>query len=302
MEREIQLSHISNIAKYASQFSSLGKEYIFSRITNTTPLPKFATAPIRINGVSILLCLSGSIEVDVNLTPNKVDENTLLVVGPNNIINIKHVDGDNLDTYLFVISPEFIRDINLDINVLQNVHISHDAPPSIKLNETEMTLLRRYFDLLHFNTVSNPDDIYARSISRCLIASVFYQLFQFAHKYRKEPDTDEADPRISRRSTYVRDFLNLVHTHFRSERSVGFYASKLFISPKYLSLIIKESTGQSAAEWIDKYVILEAKNLLRFSGKNIQQIAYELNFNNQSSFGKYFKHLTGMSPSKFQRN
>ena len=52
---------------------------------------------------------------------------------------------------------------------------------------------------------------------------------------------------------------------------------------------------------IDEFVILEAKNLLRFSGKNIQQIAYELNFPNQSSFGKYFKHLTGMSPSEYQR-
>ena len=49
-------------------------------------------------------------------------------------------------------------------------------------------------------------------------------------------------------------------------------------------------------------VILEAKNLLRYSGKNIQQVAYELNFSNQSSFGKYFKHLTGMSPSQFQKS
>ena len=93
----------------------------------------------------------------------------------------------------------------------------------------------------------------------------------------------------------------LVSQHYRKERGVAFYASKLFISPKYLSLIIKESTGQSAARWIDNFVILEAKNLLRFSGKNVQQVAYELNFTNQSSFGKYFKHLTGMSPTKFQR-
>ena len=85
-------------------------------------------------------------------------------------------------------------------------------------------------------------------------------------------------------------------------RSVAFYAGKLFISPKYLSLIIKESTGKSATDVIDSYVVLEAKNLLRFSGKNIQQVAYELNFPNQSSFGKYFKHLTGMSPSEYQRS
>ncbi len=83
---------------------------------------------------------------------------------------------------------------------------------------------------------------------------------------------------------------------------MAFYADKLFISPKYLSLIIKEALGRSAAEVIDDYVILEAKNMLRFSGKNIQQVSYELNFPNQSSFGKYFKHLVGMSPSEYQRS
>ena len=68
-----------------------------------------------------------------------------------------------------------------------------------------------------------------------------------------------------------------------------------------MSLIIKEATGRTAAQWIDDYVIMAAKKLLRFSGKNIQQVAYELNFSNQSAFGKYFKRITGMSPTDFQR-
>ncbi len=96
--------------------------------------------------------------------------------------------------------------------------------------------------------------------------------------------------------------MRLVRKHFRYERTVGFYADKLCISPKYLSLVVKEATNRSAAQIIDEYVILEAKNLLRFSGKNVQQVAYELNFPNQSSFGKYFKHLTGMSPTEFQNS
>ena len=96
--------------------------------------------------------------------------------------------------------------------------------------------------------------------------------------------------------------MQLVHRHHGSERTVRFYADKLFISPKYLSILIKEATGKSAAEWIDEFVILEAKNLLRFSGKNIQHVAYALNFPNQASFGKYFKHITGMSPSQYLRS
>lgn len=93
--------------------------------------------------------------------------------------------------------------------------------------------------------------------------------------------------------------MSLVQQHHRRERSVTFYADRLYISPKYLSLVIKEATGRSAGQWIDDMVVLEAKNLLRFSGKNVQQVAYELNFPNQSAFGKYFKHLTGSSPTQY---
>ena len=84
------------------------------------------------------------------------------------------------------------------------------------------------------------------------------------------------------------------------ERSVTFYAEKLCITPKYFSTLIKKQTGKSAAQWIDDYVILEAKNLLKFSGMSIQEIAYHLNFSTQSFFGKYFKHQTGLSPSEYR--
>lgn len=117
-----------------------------------------------------------------------------------------------------------------------------------------------------------------------------------------EEDADEQLRPRSRRVLYTHEFVRLVRKYFRMEHSVRFYANKLCISPKYLSLVVKETSGRTAAEIIDEYLLLEAKNLLRFSGKNIQQVAYELNFSNQSSFGKYFKHLTGLSPSEFQNS
>lgn len=143
--------------------------------------------------------------------------------------------------------------------------------------------------------------LYVKSIARNLVSALVYEMMEIAVKY-DEPVNDENNRYKSRRIGYVHDFMQLVTRYHTKERSVGFYADKLYISPKYLSLIIKETTGKSAAQWIDEYVILEAKNMLRFSGKNIQQIAYDLNFTNQSSFGKFFKHLTGMSPTEFQHS
>ena len=95
-------------------------------------------------------------------------------------------------------------------------------------------------------------------------------------------------------------FLDLLTEHHSQQRSVGFYASRLHITPKYMSSLIKEVSGRSAAQWIDEYVILEAKSLLKYSDLSIQEIAYRLNFSTQSFFGKYFKQHTGMSPGQYK--
>ena len=298
MKKEILAVSPAQIQKYSTQFSCFGSDYVFSRISKTERFTDFTSHTMRLGGITMFLCLKGSLDADVNLEPYHLEPNMLVSVGPDSVINIRHADWDNLDAYVFVISPDFIRDINFELNIMTNVSITSNRPPVLSLSAEEVALMSRYFDLIHYNTVDNPEARYVRSISRSLIAAAVYQMMQFVSK-RAEANPA---PTLSRRANYVREFLQLVNQYHQRERGLAFYASKLFISPKYLSLIIKESTGRSAAEWIDDYVILQAKNLLRFSGKNVQQIAYELNFSNQSSFGKYFKHLTGMSPTKFQRS
>ena len=228
----------------------------------------------------------------------------MLCLGPDKIISSKQTDFNDFEAYLLFMSPQFLRDINIDMNVMNNIglmaSLKSSRQPVLALSDEESQLLQKYMELLHYNTIKNSDELYIKNISRNIIASVIYQIFQFGEKYMPQERVEERP--LSRRANYVQEFMRLMHENYRQERSVGFYADKLFISPKYLSLIIKEMTGRSAAEWIDECVILEAKNLLRYSGKNIQQVAYELNFTNQSSFGKYFKHLTGMSPSQFQKS
>lgn len=300
MEKELQIGQLSKIEEMSSDFSRLGDDYVFSRITPGKNRLPDAPMTIRIAGLSFLLCRKGSISLDINLAPHIVKPGMLLCVPPQSVLSMREVDWRSLDADMLILSTEFMRSIAIDLNTWASSGIPFRQPGSdfIVLSDGERSMVEKYFDLFHLNTVSNTDETYVRSIARTLMAAIFYQLMH----YMSRRDAESVSQPYSRRISYVQDFMKLVHEHFHHERSVGFYAEKLFISPKYLSLIIKEVTGKSAATWIDECVILEAKNLLKFSGKNVQQVAYELNFNNQSSFGKYFKHLTGMSPTQFQRS
>lgn len=307
MEQSLRIAQLGGIKRFSFDYSKFGEDYVFSHFAPGTGKLDYLNAPIRFDGLLIILCLKGSLEVEVNLEKVVIEKDTLLCLGPDRIISSSNEpDLSDFEAYFLFMSSHFLRDINIDINILNNSNrvISYRKniqKPLISLSASESALMQKYMELLHYNTSENQDEIYIKSISRNIIASVIYQLLQFAEN--RAPKEDEIlERQYGRRANYVQEFMRLIHMYYSKERSVGFYANKLFISPKYLSLIIKEMTGRSAAEWIDERVILEAKNLLRYSGKNIQQVAYELNFTNQSSFGKYFKHLTGMSPSEFQRS
>ena len=104
--------------------------------------------------------------------------------------------------------------------------------------------------------------------------------------------------RKSRKQEVMAKFILAVSENFRTERQVSFYAEKICITPKHLSAVVKDLTGKTASDWIERYVILEAKMLLRTTDLTIQEISNKLNFTNQSFFGKYFKHQTGYSPSE----
>ena len=300
MEQDLIAANPTSFKKYASQFSNFGSDYIFSHITSSKQLSEFTTQTMRLQGFNIILCLKGSIKFNINIEPYELTAGTLIAIASDCVVTVDPADINDLEAYIFAMSPDFLRDINFEVNMIAASRERHHGKPStLQLTDNEIQLIRRYFDLIHFNTIENSNAKYVRSISRSLIAAMFYQMLQFINS---RSDNDDNTGSLSRRANYVREFMQLVHQNFRTERGVAFYASKLFITPKYLSQIIKESTGRSAAEWIDQYVIIEAKNLLRFSGKNVQQVAYELNFPNQSSFGKYFKNLTGMSPTKFQHS
>ena len=84
------------------------------------------------------------------------------------------------------------------------------------------------------------------------------------------------------------------------ERSIGFYAERLCLTPKYLSQVVHAVSGRHAGEWIRDYVILEAKALLKSGQYTTQQVADMLNFPNQSFFGVYFKKAVGCSPKAYR--
>jgi AraC-like DNA-binding protein len=101
---------------------------------------------------------------------------------------------------------------------------------------------------------------------------------------------------------YFIRFMELLQQNFRTQHEVRFYSDLLSLTPKYLSSMMKEISGMSASQWINEYIIMEAKTMLKTSDMNVKQIAYYLSFPNPSFFSKYFKQYVGCPPSEFRES
>ena len=97
-------------------------------------------------------------------------------------------------------------------------------------------------------------------------------------------------------------FMELLSKYFTQERHVEFYASKMCITPKYLSTTVKQVSGKTPTAWITNRTIEEIKHRLLHTQDTIKEIAYSLHFPNLSFFGKFFKKETGMSPKQYRAN
>jgi AraC-like DNA-binding protein len=162
----------------------------------------------------------------------------------------------------------------------------------------QKSLVHQNFKLFNQAFVLLPQDTPKKTATLLRLGSALMYKIHDTILTHDSPSKNEI--KMSRQEIFFGKFIALLTQYHTQERSVTFYAEKLCITPKYFSTLIKKQTGKSAAQWIDDYVILEAKNLLKFSGMSIQEIAYHLNFSTQSFFGKYFKHQTGLSPSEYR--
>jgi len=145
------------------------------------------------------------------------------------------------------------------------------------------------------NNINHRSNDYKRDAIKHLLSSLLISIHWFANKGLEKP------AQASRKQELVHEFFTLIFEHYKEAKDVTFYANKLCVSPKYLSTLVRKETDRTAKDCIDHYLILESKVLLN-SSFTIQEISQQLNFPNQSFFGKYFKKHTGMSPLNYRKS
>lgn len=249
--------------------------------------------PMVVQAGIICLCLRGKGRIIINENEYEISKGNLLTILPNAVVQTMHSSDDFLG-YAIAADTKFMMSIQMSDVVKSYVYIS--ANPFLKINEEQSTTIIELCEMLHRRR-EDTDHLFGKEICRHLLTVLCYEIHSF---YREQVNELQNPTCRSRQSALCQEFFKLVEQNATKHREMSFYADKLCITPKYLSVVVRKSSGRSPVEWIDRTVMLYARTLLSSSDLTVQQISSELGFPNPSFFGQYFKRHEGITPKHYR--
>ena len=253
--------------------------------------------PTKLEVLTVGLCLEGAGTFKISLREFQLSPGRMVIALPNLIVEQRHFSHD-FKAIFFAVSKNLLEALPKLGNVLSLFFYLKDYP-CFDLTPHEQEVVKEYHAFIR-KRLRNKEALYRREVVTGLMQGFFFELCTV---FANHAPANAATIKNKSRKEYIfeRFYESLVES-YQSERSVKYYADQLCLTPKHLSGVVKEVSGKTVGEWIDELVVLEAKALLNSSSMNIQEIADRLNFANQSFFGKYFKHYTGMSPKEYRKS
>jgi AraC-like DNA-binding protein len=249
--------------------------------------------PRKMNFILIGLCTKGEISYRMDTEELVVHAGEMLVVSERHVID-GYKRSDDMEGLCIMMSVDFFHEIIKNVRDVNSLFIFSRSHPVIGLTTKEQETFKEYFHVIK-HKIGDQDNFFRKDLIRTLLLAMFYDVGNIIYRFK------ETDKPQTRAEAILTKYIKMVEANFRQERRVGWYAQQLCITPKYLSEMVKAASNKTPNEWIDNYVTMELRVLLKNSSKSIKAITEEMNFPNQSFLGKYFKEHVGMSPSKYRK-
>ena len=255
------------------------------------PIPQSST---RLNFILMAMCKKGKAQYSIDTRQQVVKPGDLMFVSERHVIDNYEASPD-FECLCIMLTTEYYHGFVQDVKNVSSLLLFSMNNPVVPLTSKEIQVFTNYFETIR-KKMADTNHHYRSPLVKALLLAMFYDMSNVI--YRVERMTNRKQTRAE---AIFANFIHLLEQNFRTQRRVSWYADQLCITPKYLSEIIKKISLRTPNEWIDNYVILEARVLLKNTTKSIKEITDELNFPNQSFLGKYFKEHVGVSPSEYRK-
>ncbi len=242
----------------------------------------------------LALCTSGECDFEVNMTRVHLEAGCRLILS--HVLYQKGMQASpDFKVRVVMITNPFAVDLLIGIPT-ESLSLIAENPVAHVTSDAEWEILSKLMDVI---------GIYANNGSpagtREIVGSSYRIMIQAVTEFERDLANNSRKASYTMADVYFKKFIDLLQDNIKTEHEVAFYALKLNITPKYLSEIAKQKTGHKAKEVISHVLAIMLKREILYSGKSMKVIAYDYCFADQSSLGKFFRKMTGVSPSEFKK-
>lgn len=269
---------------------TLDDDLLLSDQIHLAPMP---SEPRKMNFILIGLCTKGEIRYTMDTRELVVHEGELLVVSERHVID-GYKPSKDMEGLCIMMSVDFFHEIIKSVHDVSSLFVFSRMQPVMQLETNEIVTFKEYFQVIK-QKISDNHNHFRKDLIRTLMLAMFYDVGNVIYRVKN------FDESLLRSEKVFTKFLKMVEENCKCERRVSWYAQQLCITPKYLSTAVKRISDRTAVEWIEDYVTMELRVMLKNTSKTIKEITEEMNFPNQSFLGKYFKEHVGMTPSDYRK-
>lgn len=260
---------------------------------------RISEAPIlqtstRLNFILMAMCKKGKAQYSIDTRQQVVKPGDLLFVSERHVVD-NYVASPDFECLCIMLTTEYYHGFVQDVKNVSSLLLFSMNNPVVPLTNKEIQVFTNYFETIR-EKMADTSHHYRSPLIKALLLAMFYDMSNVIYRVERQ-----GNRKHTRAEAIFAHFIRLLEDNFRTQHRVSWYAEQLCITPKYLSEIVKKISLRTPNEWIDSYVILEARVLLKNTTKSIKEITDELNFPNQSFLGKYFKEHVGVSPSEYRK-
>lgn len=243
----------------------------------------------------MLFVRTGSFCLNLNEQKFTVNAGQIMFLLPQYRMIDFHASADFQGIFMFIKETRVLQNLPSKIKVLNDFFYLANSP-ILNISNSAKDRLIKYSELLN-SLAESMNKGYNREIARCLFDAFLYECLGLIERDEKEEEVRY----IKQGERLFKDFVKMLTSDEIKSRSVSTYADRLCITPKYLSSVAKQMSGQTASFWINSAIVKDAKYMLKYTDKSIKEIAMLMEFPNVSFFGKYFKSHVGVSPMEYRR-
>lgn len=248
--------------------------------------------PFKVNKVTQVVISAGEISCIVDFYSYALKAPSMAIFLPGQVIESIEASED-FQGFGMVTTESFTDSLNLPVSFQER--LSFKSKHFYSLNQEGLEAFVNCYKMVKsiMNQEGHP---YKEEIIRHLFSAFYYGLGYYVHNSQQQKSVMTGQQEVCER------FISLASENFKEHRDIGFYADKLCMTNKYLSALLKQETGMTALEWIERFVVLYAKGCLSSTTMTVQEISDDLDFPSQSVFGKYFKRVEGISPKAYRQS